>query len=256
MSHNSTPSWPSLYNPVIEFFPIEHRDAVQPNGRYLYNAGGMSPKFRLPDHHLTNSTQTSTNSPSTGPLYSTFPRSYYAARMRSSTSPSPPPTLNVRLSAHGRRFPSHRHRTLIFLFRRRFRSGHTRIRLRTQRHLSVQSSRARLVSTRPAHSALTRRIATSCRRAPGHGRTSGGRGLHLRCSCCFPLRFSLWAARCLGRRLLGTFSRASIVEAISICRREFGPGLLNELTVLTERQLDTFVGSAAANPRGHLRVSL
>ncbi|KAI0742006.1 hypothetical protein C8Q80DRAFT_1221806 [Daedaleopsis nitida] len=31
----STPSWPSLYNPAVEIFPIENRDPVQPQGKYL-----------------------------------------------------------------------------------------------------------------------------------------------------------------------------------------------------------------------------
>ncbi|RPD76681.1 hypothetical protein L226DRAFT_533738 [Lentinus tigrinus ALCF2SS1-7] len=34
---SGTPSWPSLYNPVIELFPIDHRDPIQPEGRYLHN---------------------------------------------------------------------------------------------------------------------------------------------------------------------------------------------------------------------------
>ncbi|TFK90840.1 hypothetical protein K466DRAFT_583378 [Polyporus arcularius HHB13444] len=35
---SGTPSWPSLYNPGIELFPIEHKDPVQPRGRYLHNS--------------------------------------------------------------------------------------------------------------------------------------------------------------------------------------------------------------------------
>jgi len=34
-SSQGNPSWPSLYNVVIELAPIAHRDAVQPHGKYL-----------------------------------------------------------------------------------------------------------------------------------------------------------------------------------------------------------------------------
>ncbi|EJF64305.1 hypothetical protein DICSQDRAFT_53381 [Dichomitus squalens LYAD-421 SS1] len=32
---SDTPSWPSLYDPLVELFPLDHRDAVQRKGRYL-----------------------------------------------------------------------------------------------------------------------------------------------------------------------------------------------------------------------------
>ena len=35
------PEWPSLYNPVIEVYNLEHHGPVQSNGRYLYNANGI-----------------------------------------------------------------------------------------------------------------------------------------------------------------------------------------------------------------------
>jgi len=36
-----TPPWPSLYNPGLEILNIEHRQAVQPGGTYLYSADGQ-----------------------------------------------------------------------------------------------------------------------------------------------------------------------------------------------------------------------
>lgn len=38
MSTNSTPSWPSLYNPALEILRIEHHSPIQPGGAYLYHA--------------------------------------------------------------------------------------------------------------------------------------------------------------------------------------------------------------------------
>lgn len=35
------PEWPSLYNPVIEVYNLEHHGPVQSNGRYLYNANDI-----------------------------------------------------------------------------------------------------------------------------------------------------------------------------------------------------------------------
>jgi len=36
-----TPPWPSLYNPGLEILNIEHRQAVQSGGTYLYSADGQ-----------------------------------------------------------------------------------------------------------------------------------------------------------------------------------------------------------------------
>jgi hypothetical protein len=38
----STPPWPSLYDPLIEFYNLPHRDPIQPGGHYLKHAGGWS----------------------------------------------------------------------------------------------------------------------------------------------------------------------------------------------------------------------
>ncbi|KAI0642399.1 hypothetical protein C8Q79DRAFT_251762 [Trametes meyenii] len=34
---DDVPSWPSLYNPLIELFPLQHRDPIEPSGRYLHD---------------------------------------------------------------------------------------------------------------------------------------------------------------------------------------------------------------------------
>ncbi|KAI0675997.1 hypothetical protein C8Q78DRAFT_362351 [Trametes maxima] len=34
---DAVPSWPSLYNPLIELFPLQHRDPIEPSGRYLHD---------------------------------------------------------------------------------------------------------------------------------------------------------------------------------------------------------------------------
>ncbi|KAI9062684.1 hypothetical protein FKP32DRAFT_1573960 [Trametes sanguinea] len=34
---SDVPTWPSLYNPTIELFPLQHRDPIQPSGRYLHD---------------------------------------------------------------------------------------------------------------------------------------------------------------------------------------------------------------------------
>ncbi|KAI8985617.1 hypothetical protein BD414DRAFT_417091 [Trametes punicea] len=31
------PSWPSLYNPLVELVPLQHRDPIQASGRYLHD---------------------------------------------------------------------------------------------------------------------------------------------------------------------------------------------------------------------------
>ncbi|KAI0305996.1 hypothetical protein B0F90DRAFT_1814815 [Multifurca ochricompacta] len=36
-----TPTWPSLYDPLIEFHNLEHRSPIQPGGRYLKHAGDV-----------------------------------------------------------------------------------------------------------------------------------------------------------------------------------------------------------------------
>jgi len=40
MSKNTTPPWPSLYNPGLEILHIEHQPPTQPGGAYLYHADG------------------------------------------------------------------------------------------------------------------------------------------------------------------------------------------------------------------------
>jgi len=40
-AQNQTPPWPSLYDPLIEFYHLEHHAPTQPGGRYLTHAGGM-----------------------------------------------------------------------------------------------------------------------------------------------------------------------------------------------------------------------
>ena len=37
----STPSWPSLYDPLIEFYNLEGHSPIQPGGRYLTHGVGM-----------------------------------------------------------------------------------------------------------------------------------------------------------------------------------------------------------------------
>src|ERR1700761_3567549 len=37
-----TPTWPSLYDPLIEFHDLEHHTPIQPGGRYLTHAGGLT----------------------------------------------------------------------------------------------------------------------------------------------------------------------------------------------------------------------
>lgn len=50
-----TPTWPSLYDPLIEFHNLEHRAPVQPGGRYLTQAGGMRPvPLTSLTHHSKN----------------------------------------------------------------------------------------------------------------------------------------------------------------------------------------------------------
>ncbi|KAI0630767.1 hypothetical protein C8Q77DRAFT_1135098 [Trametes polyzona] len=34
---DDAPTWPSLYNPLIELFPLQHKDPIQPAGRYLHD---------------------------------------------------------------------------------------------------------------------------------------------------------------------------------------------------------------------------
>ncbi|KAH9479792.1 hypothetical protein JR316_0008387 [Psilocybe cubensis] len=41
MTTNTTPSWPSLYNPGREIIHIEHNEPIQPGGAYLYNANDI-----------------------------------------------------------------------------------------------------------------------------------------------------------------------------------------------------------------------
>jgi len=40
-AQNQTPSWPSLYDPLIEFSHLEHHAPVQPGGHYLTHAGDV-----------------------------------------------------------------------------------------------------------------------------------------------------------------------------------------------------------------------
>ena len=40
-AQNQTPSWPSLYDPLIEFHDLEHHAPIQRHGHYLTHAGGM-----------------------------------------------------------------------------------------------------------------------------------------------------------------------------------------------------------------------
>ena len=37
----STSTWPSLYDPLLEFYNLEHRAPIQPGGRYLTHGGGV-----------------------------------------------------------------------------------------------------------------------------------------------------------------------------------------------------------------------
>lgn len=37
---STRPTWPSLYNWVIEVYPVEGKDPVQPDATYLYNHNG------------------------------------------------------------------------------------------------------------------------------------------------------------------------------------------------------------------------
>lgn len=39
-AQNQTPSWPSLYDPLLEFHDLEHHAPEQPGGHYLTHAGG------------------------------------------------------------------------------------------------------------------------------------------------------------------------------------------------------------------------
>ncbi|GLB43220.1 hypothetical protein LshimejAT787_1301210 [Lyophyllum shimeji] len=41
MSPPPAPKWPSLYNPGLEILHIEHRNATQPGGAYLYRAADV-----------------------------------------------------------------------------------------------------------------------------------------------------------------------------------------------------------------------
>lgn len=41
ISNDTVPPWPSLYNPGVEVLHIQHQPAVQPRGKYLYQADGM-----------------------------------------------------------------------------------------------------------------------------------------------------------------------------------------------------------------------
>ncbi|KAI0761804.1 hypothetical protein BD413DRAFT_235839 [Trametes elegans] len=34
---SNVPTWPSLYNPLIELFPLQHREPMQRSGRYLHD---------------------------------------------------------------------------------------------------------------------------------------------------------------------------------------------------------------------------
>ncbi len=38
----STPTWPSLYDPLVELHDLEHHVPIQPGGRYLKHAGGLT----------------------------------------------------------------------------------------------------------------------------------------------------------------------------------------------------------------------
>lgn len=52
MSGN-TPPWPSLYNPGLEILHIDHRNATQAGGAYLYHAKGASSILTFVHHWLT-----------------------------------------------------------------------------------------------------------------------------------------------------------------------------------------------------------
>ncbi|KAF9525110.1 hypothetical protein CPB83DRAFT_819013 [Crepidotus variabilis] len=41
MTSNTTPSWPSLYNPGVEILHITHHPPTNPRGSYLYRAGDI-----------------------------------------------------------------------------------------------------------------------------------------------------------------------------------------------------------------------
>ncbi|KAH9992425.1 hypothetical protein BJV77DRAFT_432246 [Russula vinacea] len=40
-AQNQTPSWPSLYDPLLEFHDLEHHAPEQPGGHYLTHAGDV-----------------------------------------------------------------------------------------------------------------------------------------------------------------------------------------------------------------------
>lgn len=40
-----TPTWPSLYDPLIEFHDLAHHAPIQPGGHYLTHAGGLTCAF-------------------------------------------------------------------------------------------------------------------------------------------------------------------------------------------------------------------
>lgn len=40
-AQNQTPPWPSLYDPLVEFYHLEHHAPTQPDGRYLTHGGDV-----------------------------------------------------------------------------------------------------------------------------------------------------------------------------------------------------------------------
>jgi hypothetical protein len=88
------PSWPSLYDPGVEVIHIPHQSAIQQEGFYLYRAIGSYPIHPVssPGNFVASwltSSQTYSDSHSTGPSFSTHPYLPSVDVTLSGTSTSP-----------------------------------------------------------------------------------------------------------------------------------------------------------------------